>query len=298
MAAAGSQSPSLSELFDLTVEVPRWVSARVASMDIASLSRNAEIGLSMWHCLVYEVFFDEAGIMPSGVMTGWRQILTDNKITHARVARALGLSHQSNGVKENLLLCCLLYTISMQGTDEPAAMAWLRLLLQPTILRVKQENAARTRSPVADDEPPTRVREVLGRYRQLSRRAVSELESREDNPYGLPKDPSLISIAHLDPGQAMVVRMLVEPTLSASLLAVAQGVPELSNPSQPRTPPSRKRGRSAETGVAGPSRAPLYDLSPMSIPQTHLPRQSLSAQDTDLQEKYLSMAGLVDDHDV
>ncbi|KAJ7505649.1 hypothetical protein B0H11DRAFT_354829 [Mycena galericulata] len=247
MPAAESGAYPLGDLFNFKVDVPGWATERIRAMEKEKVMQHATIGHSMWQWLVYKVLFHEAGTTPSRTMAASRQALTDNKATLAQIATVLGLNHPSDSVSGNDLVCCLLYVISKDGADEAAAEAWLSHLIQPSVGAVKRENAERVRIPAA----PTRSTQVLRNFRELNRRTISELETREDDPYSLPKDPFLVSTASLDPGQAMMFRMLVDPALSASLLEVAQRAsdtrssPPVTVAQPPPTLHTRKRQRSS-----------------------------------------------------
>ncbi|KAJ7709555.1 hypothetical protein B0H17DRAFT_1190757 [Mycena rosella] len=290
------------DLFNVEVGVPSWVTAKIEEMSPNDLEWAAYTGGCRWKLAVYQVLEAEAGVLPSGIMTEWRQYLTDSRSHLEAVCQALGLVPAA-GLAAKEMLPVVLRVISKgphhsvldKVANGKAADEWLRRLLWPALVMAKEQNRPRLESLVGNTGvhlPPKLAMtiKILHRIVEAGEEALRK-SKRPDNPYSFPDAPA--SNGALGPAILPIQRSPSPPAkrlrLSFTHTPPAAGptpplfgafTPTCLCPS-PRTPPAAGPSRlplgllphtvlcfSPRTPpTAGPSRMPLASLSPTRPPQ-------------------------------
>ncbi|KAJ7746966.1 hypothetical protein B0H16DRAFT_1692542 [Mycena metata] len=229
-------SEALNELFDTKATLPHWAVETMHHTPIDVLRIHAYPAQALWQMLIGITLTDAAGVLPSGVLTDWRQRLVDSKATIDGLARAFGIKHPANDgdvpVPGRELFVCIIRIVYCH--DEHAALELVKKIVAPAAKVAHDRNQHRLRAlqnagPFT--RPVNRTTLVLANYKADNERTISQLR-RQDNPYTLPEGYSL---------------------------SLPPSTPTSIPTSQAQQPPKgQKRARELSSdGVAGPSRLPL-----------------------------------------
>ncbi|KAJ7769874.1 hypothetical protein B0H16DRAFT_234966 [Mycena metata] len=273
-------SDTFLQLFDATATPSPWAVDAVRNFNAQQRVTSVFAGKALWQHLTGQCLVKAAGILPPSVLHNWRKRLVDNRDNLARLASAWQVPPCWK-IAADQWPPALLYVVSRNGSDLAAALAWLARILAPAATIARDQNKGRL-AEVAAAGPPTppaqsRTRDVLKRLAERNRVSLTNA-TRVDDPYSMPKEPPpILSTAHLSPGQTAMIRLLLSPGLSATLLASVQtalaraptdirllSAPpddhtymDIDPPSSPSSPP-RKRARRSSEGL----RPPLVPIQP------------------------------------
>ncbi|KAJ7769827.1 hypothetical protein B0H16DRAFT_1881706 [Mycena metata] len=134
---------------------------------------------------------DAAGVLPSGVLTDWRQRLVDSKATIDGLARAFGIKHPANDgdvpVPGRELFVCIIRIVYCH--DEHAALELVKKIVAPAAKVAHDRNQHRLRAlqnagPFT--RPVNRTTLVLANYKADNERTISHVAkiTRTHSPKG------------------------------------------------------------------------------------------------------------------
>ncbi|KAJ7127357.1 hypothetical protein C8R43DRAFT_1027755 [Mycena crocata] len=254
-------SPRISEIFDLTVEIPLKALKQVHSMSVDRVLKAAFPGGALWQHLVGQAIVAEAGDLYSENLTEWRRLLVDHRHNHRELAWKLGVAHHSRKVDGHDVLMALLQTISEQDGEDAAA-SWISRLVRPAAVKEKEVNAPRLAALVSQRSasyplPPSRERAIFEALYKANVTARIQTQ-RPHNPYTISPGSTLIpSPSQMFPPSVTAAHPAKrERDLTAA--PPCRHHPE-SAEREGRPPKRRRVGPSELEAVAGPSRLPLAE---------------------------------------
>ncbi|KAJ7116674.1 hypothetical protein C8R44DRAFT_880030 [Mycena epipterygia] len=245
MSARDIPSLAWRALFDKSIQLPTWLIQQVNSMTKDDVCNTSDAGISILHQTLYTSLVREAGTLPSGDLTSWRQAIADSNRNLADLVASLGLFVPSGATGRQVFGAALWLFHEVSGED--VVDTWVAKLVRPSTLIAKDHNARRLAvlNPGFVSIPHNSVvtRKILRGFAQLG------------SPVASPSS----SVAQLTsvPGPSRVM-----PTASTS--RDRPPAESLDSVSPPRKR-ARARSPSPET-IAGPSRRPLTSL-PAPPPQ-------------------------------